>query len=248
MTTAAEIDGVSAGYATGPVLAELSLRVDAGEVVAVTGRSGIGKTTLLRLLAGLVEPSAGRVRVLGGAAADARRAKRLGLVAQDARLHPWLTVLANIELPLRVNVSASHDGAAAPREWLERAGLAAAAARYPHELSGGMRQRVALARALVTTPDLLLMDEPLASLDEITREEVRGEIVDLWSASGCAVVYVTHDLDEAVLVADRVVVLAGRPARIAGEVRVTLPRPRPRSVVGDAGLARAAEAVRALLR
>jgi NitT/TauT family transport system ATP-binding protein len=248
VTAAIEIEGATVGYTAQPVLAEVSLRVSAREVVAVAGRSGSGKTTLLRLVAGLLEPRAGSVRVLGGEARAAQREKRLGLVAQDARLHPWLTVLANVELPLRVNEVATRNGHVTPLEWLERAGLGAAARAYPHQLSGGMRQRVALVRALVTAPEVLLMDEPLASLDEITREEMRGEVAALWSASGCAVVYVTHDLDEAVIVADRVLVLGGAPARIAGEVRVDVPRPRPATVARDARLAAAADSVRGLLR
>jgi NitT/TauT family transport system ATP-binding protein len=248
VTAAIEIDRATAGYTSVPVLAELSLRVGPRQIVAVVGRSGSGKTTLLRLVAGLIAPTSGSVAVLGASPLEARRAKRLGLVAQDARLHPWLSVLGNVELPLRVNTTAARDGHVAPREWLARAGLDGAERRYPHELSGGMRQRVALVRALVTAPELLLMDEPLASLDEITREELRVEIAALWESSGCAVVYVTHDLDEAVLVADRVVVIGGRPARVLGEVRVEAPRPRAATVARDPLLAEAADAVRALLR
>ena len=240
-------DGVTAGYGQGPVLADLSLRVAAGEVVAVAGRSGTGKTTLLRVIAGRVRPERGTVRVLGGTPADARRAKRIGLVAQDALLHPWLTVLGNVELPLRVNTDADSRAEIEPREWLERVGLGGAARRYPHELSGGMRQRVALARALVTAPDVLLMDEPLASLDELTREDLRGEVMDLWAATCCSVLYVTHDLDEAVVLADRVVVLGGRPARVVGEVAVPVARPRPRRLARGSELLDAAESVRALL-
>jgi NitT/TauT family transport system ATP-binding protein len=248
VTAAIELDRATVGYTAQPVLADVSLRVAPGEVVAVAGRSGSGKTTLLRLIAGLLEPRSGGVRVLGGVPTDARREKRLGFVAQDARLHPWLTVMGNVELPLRVNRLATRNGHVTPREWLERAGLGAAVGSYPHQLSGGMRQRVALVRALVTAPEVLLMDEPLASLDEITREEMRGEVAALWTASGCAVVYVTHDLDEAVIVADRVLVLAGAPARITGEVPVDVPRPRPATVARDARLAVAADAVRGLLR
>jgi len=245
--SAVALENVSAGYPGTPVLEGLSLRVAPGEFVAVAGRSGTGKTTLLRVIAGLVPPAAGTVRVLGGAPLAARRAKRIGFVAQDAALHPWLTVLGNVELPLRVNATSDGDGALSPRDQLERVGLGAALARYPHELSGGMRQRVALARALVTAPDVLLMDEPLAALDELTREDMRGELLELWAASRCAVVYVTHDLDEAVLLADRVVVVGGRPARMVGEVTVGAGRPRPRRVARRSDLVDAADAVRGLL-
>ncbi|MGH2499566.1 MAG: ATP-binding cassette domain-containing protein, partial [Candidatus Limnocylindria bacterium] len=156
---------------------------------------------------------------------EAQRAKRIGLVAQDARLHPWRTVRGNVGLPLEVNSSAT-VAADDPDDWLERLGLADAADAYPHELSGGMRQRVALARALVLRPPLLLMDEPLASLDEITREELRLELLRLHGETGAAVLYVTHDLAEATYLADRVLVLEGRPARVVGEVAIDLPRPR----------------------
>ncbi|MBI2774279.1 MAG: ABC transporter ATP-binding protein [Chloroflexi bacterium] len=247
MSEAIALDHVSVGYGRGPVLADVSFAVQDGEFVAVAGRSGTGKTTLLRAIAGLIQPEAGSVRVLGGAPAEARRAKRIGLVAQDALLHPWLTVLANVELPLQVNEDGDSGGALPPREWVERVGLTSAISRYPHELSGGMRQRVALARALVTGPDLLLMDEPLAALDELTREELRGEIVALWSASRCAVVYVTHDLDEAVLLADRVLVLGGHPGHVTGEVAVDVARPRPLRLTREPQLVLAAESVRQLL-
>ncbi|HUG56486.1 MAG TPA: ATP-binding cassette domain-containing protein [Candidatus Limnocylindrales bacterium] len=225
MTPAVQLIDVSTAYAERPILRAVSLSVAPGELVAVVGRSGRGKTTLLRLVAGLLAVETGEVRVLGGAPLDAQRAKRIGFVVQDARLHPWRTVRANVALPLEVNPSA---GVAAdePDDWLERLGLADAAGAYPHELSGGMRQRVALARALVLRPPLLLMDEPLASLDEITREELRLELLRLHSETGAAVLYVTHDLAEATFLADRVLVLDGRPARIVGEVAIDLPRPR----------------------
>jgi NitT/TauT family transport system ATP-binding protein len=238
---------VTVGYDGDPVIADLSLTVRRGEFLAIAGRSGIGKTTLLRTIAGLVRPSAGAVTVLGGPPEDARRAKRIGYVAQDPRLHPWLTVLENIELPLRVNARADRDDGVAPREWLQRIGLGASAHRYPHELSGGMRQRVALARALVIAPDVLLMDEPLAAVDEITREELRAHLLDLWSTTRCAVVYVTHDLDEAVVLADRVGVLGRRPSRIVGAVLVGASRPRPPRLAREPHLLDAAERVRALL-
>jgi NitT/TauT family transport system ATP-binding protein len=224
----------------------ITLSVGAGEFVAIAGRSGTGKTTLLRTIAGLVPARSGTLHVFGGSPIEARRGKRIGYVAQDPRLHPWLTVSENVELPLRVNPRDDDDPSAA-REWVARVGLAAAARHYPHELSGGMRQRVALARALVTAPEVLLMDEPLASVDEITREELRTELLALWASSRCAVVHVTHDLDEAVLLADRVGVLGGRPGRIVGVVEVTEPRPRPSRLSQRPPLVSVADAVRALL-
>jgi NitT/TauT family transport system ATP-binding protein len=215
----------SAGYAARTVLRGVSLDVSPGEVVAAVGRSGVGKTTLLRVLAGLVHPTEGAVSIDGEDVASARRRKAIGLVAQDARLHPWRTVRENVTLPFEVNTNGDADIALAD-EWLERTGLAAARARYPRELSGGMRQRVALARALVLQPRVLLMDEPLGALDELTREDLRGELARLWAELDGAVVYVTHDLDEAAQLADRVVVLAGVPASIAADIRVPFARPR----------------------
>jgi NitT/TauT family transport system ATP-binding protein len=226
MAAAIEINAVSAGYGASTVVRDVDLTIGADEVVALVGRSGTGKTTMLRLAAGLLAPSAGTVRLLGGAPENARRQKRLGLVAQDARLHPWRTVLDNVRLPLEVNTDARVNGHVSPLEWLARMGVADAATAYPHQLSGGMRQRVALARALVIDPEVLLMDEPLASLDELTREDLRIELLRMWEATPRCVLYVTHDVEEAVLLADRVAVLAGRPARLVAQVVVDLPRPR----------------------
>ncbi|MDP9281304.1 MAG: ABC transporter ATP-binding protein [Chloroflexota bacterium] len=226
MVAAIEINAVSAGYGSGAVVSDVDLTIGAGEVVALVGRSGTGKTTILRLAAGLIAPSTGTVRLLGGAPDNARRRKRLGLVAQDARLHPWRTVLDNVRLALEVNANARVNGHVSPSEWLARMGVADAADAYPHQLSGGMRQRVALARALVIDPEVLLMDEPLASLDELTREDLRILLLRMWEATARCVLYVTHDVEEAVLLADRVAVLAGRPARLVAEVAVNLPRPR----------------------
>jgi NitT/TauT family transport system ATP-binding protein len=223
---AIQISAVSAGYGAGPVVRDIDLEVAAGEVVALVGRSGTGKTTILRLIAGLIAPTSGTVRLLGAAPEVARRQKRLGLVAQDARLHPWRTVLENVRLPLEVNRTTQVNGHVTPAQWLERVGVADAATAYPHQLSGGMRQRVALARALVVDPEVLLMDEPLASLDELTREDLRVELLRMWQMKPRSVLYVTHDVQEAVLMADHVAVLAGRPARLVANVPVTLPRPR----------------------
>jgi len=225
MPIAIALHGVSAGYTT-PVLNHIDLEVG-NEVVAIVGRSGSGKTTLLRLIAGLLEPTSGTVDLLGVAPAIARRRKRVGFVPQDARLHPWRTVRENVTLPLEVNRRARTNGHISPDEWVARMGLTDAIDAYPHQLSGGMRQRVALARSLVIDPEVLLMDEPLASLDELTREDLRDELLRLWESRSRSVVYVTHDIEEAVLLADRVVVIGGtRPARIRGEVPISLARPR----------------------
>jgi NitT/TauT family transport system ATP-binding protein len=143
-------------------------------------------------------------------------------------------VRENVTLPLEVNRSARTNGHIGPDEWVARMGLTDAIDAYPHQLSGGMRQRVALARSLVIDPEVLLMDEPLASLDELTREDLRDELLRLWEGRTRSVVYVTHDIEEAVLLADRVVVIGGRrPARISGEVRIPLARPRTKAVRRD---------------
>jgi NitT/TauT family transport system ATP-binding protein len=230
---AIQMSGVSATYGARPVVVDVDLDVAAGEVVALIGRSGTGKTTILRLVAGLIAPTTGTVRLLGTAPEVARRQKRLGLVGQDARLHPWRTVLENVRLPLEVNKRAPVNGHVTPTQWLERVGVADAAAAYPHQLSGGMRQRVALARALVVDPEVLLMDEPLASLDELTREDLRTELLRMWQMKPRSVLYVTHDVQEAVMMADRVAVLAGRPARLVAQVPIALPRPRSASLRRD---------------
>ena len=244
MRPAIEIRGADAGYRTAAVLAGIDLDVAPGEVLAVVGRSGTGKTTLLRLIAGSITPTAGAVRLEGADPQEARQAKRIGFVGQDSALHPWRTVLENVRLPLEVNPTEGKGGPT-PSEWVFRVGLASAAAAYPHQLSGGMRQRVAVARSLVAEPAFLLMDEPLSSLDELTREDLRLELVGFWGKR--TVVYVTHDIAEAVWLGDRVAVLGGRPGRIAGIVDVPLARPRQASLRRDPRFLDLVDAVRTLL-
>jgi NitT/TauT family transport system ATP-binding protein len=242
---AIEISSASAGYGTSTVLEGIDLNVATGEILAVVGRSGSGKTTLLRLISGAVRPMAGAVRLAGADPSESRRTKRIGLVGQDSALHPWRTVLQNVHLPLEVN-TLEMNGGPTPREWIARVGLDRAIDQYPHQLSGGMRQRVALARSLVADPTLLLMDEPLSSLDELTREDLRLELVGFWG-NGRTVVYVTHDVTEAVFLADRVAVIGGRPGRIAGAVRVDLPRPRDAALRRDPRFLDLVDDVRKLL-
>jgi NitT/TauT family transport system ATP-binding protein len=222
-----ELDAVSRVFTSGAArhvaLERVSFDVADGEFVALLGPSGCGKSTLLRLIADVIAPSSGRLAVAGGSPADARRAGLFGFVFQEAVLFPWLTALDNVELPLRVSRAARPR---APRELLELVGLRDFAGYYPHQLSGGMRQRVALARALVTDPQLLLMDEPFAALDEMTRDAMGSWLLSVWEQTRKTVLFVTHSVPEAVYLADRVVVLSPAPGRIEAVLPVALPRPR----------------------
>ena len=222
-----EVDAVSRVFVSGAArhtaLDDISFQVGEGEFVALLGPSGCGKSTLLRLIADIIPPTSGRLTVAGGSPEAARRAGLFGFVFQESVLFPWLTALANVELPLKVGRPARPRN---PRELLELVGLGDFAAYYPHQLSGGMRQRVALARALVTDPQLLLMDEPFAALDEITREAMGNWLLTVWEQTGKTVLFVTHSVPEAVYLADRVVVLSPAPGRIEAVLPITLPRPR----------------------
>ncbi|MSQ41485.1 MAG: ABC transporter ATP-binding protein [Dehalococcoidia bacterium] len=211
----------------GPLLAlaGVELEVGAGEFVALVGPSGCGKSTLLRVVAGLLEVSGGAVDVLAGSATAARAGHRVGLVTQEPGLLPWRTVAGNIALPLEVTGARADVDAL-----LARVGIAAFARYHPHELSGGMRQRVALARALAHGPRLLLMDEPFGSLDEFAREAMGRELLRIWERDRVSVLFVTHSIREAVLLADRVLVMSAAPGRIVAELPVHLPRPRPRAL------------------
>ena len=220
-----------------------SLRVEAGEFVSIVGPSGCGKTTLLRAVAGLLSVSAGEVRVFGGAPEDAQRTHALGLVTQDPGLLPWRSVEANVRLPLEItNEDADVSGL------LDRVGVGAFAAYRPAQLSGGMRQRVALARALAHGPRLLLMDEPFGALDELSREELRLELLALWERERVAVLFVTHAIHEAVLLSDRVVVMSGSPGRIVADIAIGLPRPRTDALIVTPRFIELASEVRAALR
>lgn len=197
----------------------VDVAVAPGEFVAILGPSGCGKSTLLRLVAGLDRPQAGEVRV-GGAAG------RVAYVFQDAHLLPWRTVLANVELPLELKGVGRAARRAAAVHTLGQVGLGDALDRYPAQLSGGMRMRASLARALVTEPRLLLLDEPFAALDELTRARLDEELYELWRRRRMTVLFVTHAVSEAVFLAQRVVVLSRRPARVVGEAGVDLPMTR----------------------
>jgi NitT/TauT family transport system ATP-binding protein len=207
-------------------LRAVDLEVHPQEFVCVVGPSGCGKTTLLRLLAGLLTPSSGQVLFEGEPLRGPRR--RIGFVFQQTSLMPWRTVLQNIALPLELQGVDNAQIDARARDLIELVGLAGFEGCHPHNLSGGMAQRVTIARALVHEPDLLLLDEPFGALDALTRERMASELLRIWSAQTVTVVMVTHSIPEALLLADRVVVLSDRP----GTVRLNLPVPldRPRSL------------------
>ncbi|MBJ7312207.1 ABC transporter ATP-binding protein [Rugamonas sp. CCM 8940] len=220
------VNGVNFAYPNGhTVFRDFSLQVQPGEFVALLGPSGCGKSTLLNLLSGFQQPQRGSVTINGVAVTP--EAPELGYVFQSPQLFPWLNALDNVRFGLRM---AKRIGAAEQRErarhYLELVGLGDAAQKLPYQLSGGMQQRVALARTLVMEPTLLLMDEPFAALDAISRSSMNEETLRLWSSLGQTVVFITHDIDEAVFLADRVVVLGGAPEGIRSELSIELPRPR----------------------
>ena len=201
----------------------LSFRVLPSEFVCVVGPSGCGKSTLLRIIAGLIPPTSGRVTFEGGFASGRLRG---GLVAQENGTFPWMTVLDNVAFGLEMLGMAKTPRRELARQFLDRVGLGQFAGHYPHELSVGMRQRVGIGRAFVSEAPVLLMDEPFGALDAQTRWVLQAELLRIWNADRKLVVFVTHDVEEAVLLADRVLVMTGRPGRIREEIRIPLDRPR----------------------
>ena len=204
---------------------DTTLSVAPGEFVSVVGPTGCGKSTLLNVAAGLLEPSAGQVRVFGERLAGLNA--RAGYLFQTDALMPWRSALANVTAGLEFRGVQREQSLASGNDWLRRVGLAGFGDRYPHQLSGGMKKRVALAQTLILDPEILLMDEPFSALDIQTRQLMENELLELWSVNRKSVVFITHDLEEAIALADRVVVLsAGPETRPIGEYRVDLPRPR----------------------
>ncbi len=226
-------------------LDNVSLELGEGEFVSLVGPSGCGKTTLLRIAAGLLEPTGGSARVLGEDPAARRGAPAVGLVTQDPGLLPWRTVAGNVALTQELT------GRKATRSsvmaLLARVGIRPFADYHPRELSGGMRQRVALARALAHGPRLLLMDEPFGALDELSREELRRELLRIWERERVSVLFVTHSIREAVLLSDRVVVMSAGPGRLVADLPVELPRPRSEAVEETPAFAEHVARVRAAL-
>ena len=202
---------------------DVTLAVGAGEFVSVVGPTGCGKSTLLNVAAGLLAPSSGSVEVFGTALSGINR--RAGYMFQTDSLMPWRTALQNVAAGLEFRGSAEPEAQA--HEWLKRVGLGGFADRYPHQLSGGMRKRVGLAQTLVLDPDIILMDEPFSALDVQTRQLMENEVLAIWAEKRKAVLFITHDLDEAIAMSDRVVCLSAGPAsHPIGEFAIDLPRPR----------------------
>jgi NitT/TauT family transport system ATP-binding protein len=220
------LDGVGKIFANGvTALDRLSLEVRLGEFVALLGPSGCGKSTALRILAGLSEPTSGTVAWVEAEAATAVGPRRIGFVFQEPTLMPWATVAANVRLPLKLS-GVDSDAQARIDAALARVGLASFAASYPRELSGGMKMRTSIARALVTEPKILLMDEPFAALDEITRFRLNNDLLALWQSLRKTVVFVTHSVFESVYLAQRIIVMTSRPGRVFTELVIDAPYPR----------------------
>jgi NitT/TauT family transport system ATP-binding protein len=229
MAPAIELHGVTKRFITpkGGVytaLRDLSLEVQPGEFCALVGPTGSGKSTTLALISGLEPPSAGEVKVLGKAVRGIDPA--IGYVFQADAVFPWKSVLDNVAAGPRYRGASQKQARERALDWISRVGLAGFEDRYPHQLSGGMRKRVALAQTLINGPEVLLMDEPFSALDVQTRSLMEDELLTLWAASSASVVFVTHDLEEAIALADRVFVLTAGPATVKGDYVVDIPRPR----------------------
>ena len=238
---AVRLRGVTKTYDNGlAALGPLDLDVRRGEFVSLLGPSGCGKSTALRLIAGLAAQTAGTVDVTSGAAGAGGR-HAIGFVFQEPTLMPWADVAANVRLPLKLADMPAAEAEDRVRAALTQVGLAEFAGSYPRELSGGMKMRVSLARALVTDPEILLMDEPFAALDEITRFRLNNDLLALWRKLRKTIIFVTHSVFESVYLSQRVIVMSARPGRIAAEFRIVAPEPRTeefRTSADYAGLCR----------
>ena len=232
--TLINIDSVSKQYGNmrDGVLAlrDVSLNIRSGEFLTIIGPSGCGKSTLLRMIGDLLPPSAGQISIDGKTPDAARRARTCGIVFQSPTLMEWRTIAHNIELPLEIVGAPRAERAQRSQELLDLIRLRDFAARYPRELSAGMQMQVAIARALAYRPSILLLDEPFGALDEITRERLGNELLDMWERTQVTIAFVTHSVGEAVRLSDRVAVMSARPGHIENIIRMDLPRPRPADI------------------
>jgi NitT/TauT family transport system ATP-binding protein len=223
-------------------LAGISFEVYHGELICFVGPSGCGKSTLLRVLAGLLQPTSGQVSLRGrpctGPCDD------IGIVFQRANLMPWRTALKNIALPLEIHGEGAERARERAAELIRLVGLEGFEESYPHQLSGGMAQRVAIARALVYDPEILLLDEPFGALDALTRERMNIELLRIWEARRKTVIMVTHNIQEAILLADRVLVMTSRPGQVTADIPISLPRPRSQALVYDVAFVDLARRIR----
>ncbi|MPM87216.1 Taurine import ATP-binding protein TauB [bioreactor metagenome] len=207
-------------------LSDVSFDIQKGEFITLLGPSGCGKTTLLRLVADLLQPTGGQITVAGTSAREARLSRKYGMVFQSPVLYEWRTVQKNVELPLEILKLEKKERAERARTMLRLVGLEDFSGHYPQQLSGGMQQRVGIARALALRPEILLMDEPFSALDEFTREKLHEDLLRIWSKTNKTVIFVTHNIAEAVFLSDRVCVLSPHPGRLSTVVDIDLPRPR----------------------
>ena len=213
------------------VLKDISLDIKKGEFFSLLGASGCGKTTLLRIIADLADPTSGSVTIDGASRTEARKAHKYGMVFQSPVLYEWRTVRQNVALPLEVLKIPKEERERIVDRQLELVSLNGYGDHYPHELSGGMQQRVGIARALAVDPDILLMDEPFSALDEFTRQNLHDDLLKIWETTGKTIVFVTHNISEAVFLSDRICVLASGLGEISALIDVDLPRPRTAAVL-----------------
>ena len=214
-------------------LRQISVTVESGEFVSIVGPSGCGKTTLLRIVAGVVQPESGRVLLDGHPVTKPGRER--AMVFQQDSLLPWRTVMDNVTLGLQIAGRSKEERIEIGQSFIDLVGLTGFENSFPHELSGGMRQRANLSRALAVDPDILLMDEPFASLDAQTRELMQSELLKIWERSNKTVLFITHQIDEAIYLSDRVVVMSGRPGTVREVVNIDIPRPRALDVKRSTG-------------
>lgn len=226
---AASLQGASVQFGELTALSNITLDVGVGEFWTILGPSGCGKSTMLRLVSDLIPAASGSASIFGKTTQEARLAREIAFVFQDATLLPWRSVLSNVELPLEIGRKRGVEipvGDRTPMELLDMVGLKGRENALPHELSGGMRQRVAIARALVCQPKLLLMDEPFGALDEMKRDLLNMQLLDIWRETGTTILFVTHSISEAVFLGQKVLMLQAHPGRIKQIIDIDLPEPR----------------------